>query len=110
MPRPPKIRRVEHIPEITYFKPQGVPLRNLEKIVISFEEMEAVRLKDKEGLDQQEGAERMGVSRPTFQRILISARAKIAEALTQGKAIRIEGGTFQVTRKGRRGGGPPWKT
>jgi len=108
MPRPPKVRRVEHIPEVTYFKPQGVPLRNLEKIIITFEEMEAVRLKDREGLDQQDSADRMGISRPTFQRILTAARSKIAEALSTGKAIRIEGGVYRVTKKGR-GDGPPWK-
>ncbi len=107
MPRPPKVRRVEHVPEITYFKPQGVPLRDLEIIIISFEEMEAVRLKDQEGLDQQQAAERMGISRPTFQRILTTARARIAEALTGGKAIRIEGGSFRVCRKRHRHGGPP---
>lgn len=108
MPRPPKIRRVEHIPDVTYFKPQGVPLRNLEKVVISFEEMEAIRLKDREGLDQQASADRMGVSRPTFQRILTAARAKVAEALTAGKAIRIEGGIYRVSKKGRRHRGPLW--
>ena len=90
MPRPPKVRRVERIPKITYFKPPGVPLRELEEVIITIGEMEAIRLKDHEGLDQKEGAEKMEISRPTFQRILTSARKKVAEALTCGKAIRSE--------------------
>jgi len=109
MPRPPKVRRVESIPEVTYFKPPRVPLRDLEEVVVTVEEIEAIRLKDREGLDQRQGAERMRVSRPTFQRILTSAREKVAEALCCGKALRIEGGTYRVEGGGRGHGhgGPP---
>ncbi|QSQ09431.1 hypothetical protein H0A61_01794 [Koleobacter methoxysyntrophicus] len=96
MPRPTKFRFVEHIPRLTYFKPKGVPLRDLEEVNLNIEELESIRLKDLEGLDQESCAERMKVSRATFQRVLTSAREKIAEALIYGKAIRIEGGDFKV--------------
>ena len=96
MPRPIKCRRVSFFPGVTYFKPAGIPLRDLEEVQLSVEEVEAIRLKDLEGLDQQEGAERMHISRPTFQRILSSAREKIADALLRGKAMKIEGGNFEL--------------
>ena len=96
MPRPIKWRRVAFIPETTYFKPAGIPMRVLEEVRLSVEEAEAVRLKDLEGLEQEQGAEKMNISRPTFQRVLVSARQKIAEALLKGKAIRIEGGNFEM--------------
>lgn len=94
MPRPPINRLVEHLPEVTYFKPAGVPLRVLEEVQLTVDELEALRLKDLEGLEQEEASARMGVARTTFRRILVGARAKIAEALVQGKAIRIGGGAF----------------
>jgi len=96
MPRPPKWRRVEYEPQVTYFKPAGVPKWQLEELVLGVEEIEAIRLKDLEGLEQEEGAERMNVSRPTFQRILTAARAKLADAVINGKAIRIEGGNYRL--------------
>jgi predicted DNA-binding protein (UPF0251 family) len=97
MPRPPKCRRVAYLPEITYFKPAGIPLRVLEEVRMSIEEAESLRLKDLEGLEQEQGAGKMNVSRPTFQRVLASARQKIADALINGKAIRIDGGNFEMT-------------
>jgi predicted DNA-binding protein (UPF0251 family) len=96
MPRPPKCRRVAFLPGATYFKPAGVPLRMLDEVILSLEEAEAVRLKDLEGLEQKPGAEKMNISRSTFQRVLASARRKIADALLNGKAVRIEGGNFEV--------------
>lgn len=96
MPRPPKYRRVGFMPGVTYFKPAGVPLRVLEEARLSVEEIEAIRLKDLEGLEQEEGARKMNISRPTFQRVLTSARRKIADALLNGKSIRIEGGNFEM--------------
>ncbi|MEW6275831.1 MAG: DUF134 domain-containing protein [Bacillota bacterium] len=96
MSRPPKSRLVEFLPRLTYFKPAGVPLRELEEVGLTVEELEAIRLKDLEGLEQEACAEKMGVSRPTYHRILASARSKIAQALVNGKAIRVEGGNFQV--------------
>jgi predicted DNA-binding protein (UPF0251 family) len=75
-----------------YFKPAGTPLHALEEVVLAADELEAVRLADCEGLYRVEAAARMKVSRPTFDRILRSAREKIACALTKGRALRIEGG------------------
>ena len=96
MPRPSKCRRVEFLPDVIYFKPAGIPLRTLEEVQLSVEEAEAIRLKDLEGLEQEQGAERMNISRPTFQRVLTLARQKMADALLNGKAIRIEGGNFEI--------------
>ncbi len=96
MPRPPKSRRVAFVPHLTYFKPAGVPLKQLKEECLGIEELEAIRLKDLEGLEQEACAKRMGISRPTFHRIISSARAKVARSLVEGKAIRIEGGNFQL--------------
>jgi predicted DNA-binding protein (UPF0251 family) len=71
-------------------------MRELEEVNISIEEAEALRLKDLEGLEQEQGAQRMSISRPTFQRVLASARKKLADALLHGKAIRIDGGNFAM--------------
>ena len=89
MVRPRLRRRVRFRARSTYFKPAGVPLRSLEEIGVTRDELEALRLKDVEKLDQRDAAERMEVSQPTFHRILQSARNKTAEALIKGKAIRI---------------------
>ena len=99
MPRPPKCRRVAFLPNVTYFKPAGIPLRTLSEVQLSVEEAEALRLKDVEGLEQEESAQRMNISRPTFQRVLGSARSKVADALLNGKAIRIEGGNFEMAMR-----------
>lgn len=96
MVRPTKCRVVSSLPDVTYFKPAGIPCGFLSSVCLSVEEVEALRLKDLEGLDQVEGAVNMGVSRPTFQRILSSARKKVSDALLNGKAIKIEGGNFQI--------------
>jgi len=81
---------------VTYFKPAGIPLRALEEVCLSVEEAEAIRLKELEGLEQEQGAEKMNISRSTFQRVLASGRQKMADALLNGKAIRIEGGNFEM--------------
>lgn len=96
MPRPRKWRRVAFAPEVTYFKPAGIPLRVLQEVCLSVEEAEAIRLKDLEGLEQEDCARKMNVSRPTFQRVIGAARQKMADALLNGKAIRIEGGNFEL--------------
>lgn len=109
MPRPMKWRRVAVIPEVTHFKPAGIPMRILEEVNLSVDEAEAIRLKDLEGLEQEKCAENMSVSRQTFQRVLGSARQKIADALLNGKAIRIEGGNFEMaTRRFRCHDGHEW--
>ncbi|MDD4635191.1 MAG: DUF134 domain-containing protein [Dehalococcoidales bacterium] len=97
MARPRKCRHISFLPNVRYFKPRGVPMRFLEEISLSFEEIEAIRLKDLEGLEQKEAASQMKISRPTFQRILASARNKIATAILSAKAIKIEGGSYKIT-------------
>jgi predicted DNA-binding protein (UPF0251 family) len=92
MPRPQKERRIGHCAPVTYFKPQGIPLRLLEAVELAPDELEALRLADYEGLYQEQAAEQMGVSRQTFGLIIARAHKKVAEALTKGKAIRMEGG------------------
>jgi predicted DNA-binding protein (UPF0251 family) len=114
MPRPPKCRRVAFLPEASFFKPAGIPLRALSEVRLSVEEAEAIRLKDLEGLAQEPSSQKMNISRPTFQRVLASARQKIADALLKGKAIRIEGGNFEIEPGltpglGRRRGGRGWR-
>jgi predicted DNA-binding protein (UPF0251 family) len=94
MPRPVKWRKVAFVPGVRYFIPIGVPKCELEENILKIEELEALRLKDSEGLEQEECAVNMEVSRQTFQRILITARQKVSDALISGKAIRIEGGNF----------------
>lgn len=84
------------MPACRFFKPQGIPLSLLEKVILTEDELEAVRLADFEGLYQQDAADRMHVSRQTFGRIIESAHKKIADALVTGKALCIEGGN--VTR------------
>jgi predicted DNA-binding protein (UPF0251 family) len=94
MPRPRRFRWVRAQPSSTYFKPRGIPLVALEETVLTVDEHEALRLADLEGLQQEEAAHRMKVSRATFGRIVASARRKTADALVNAKAIRIEGGDF----------------
>ncbi len=94
MARPTKWRKVEFIPVVQYFAPCDVAENDLNENVIRIEEIESIRLKDLEGMEQEECAEKMEVSRQTFQRILNVARAKLADSLINGKAIRIEGGNF----------------
>lgn len=96
IPRRRRRRWVRFLPSETYYKPAGIPLRELEEVNLTIEELEAIRLKDLEGLDQEKCATQMGISRTTFQRVLYVARSKIAEALVKGKAIRIEGGDFEM--------------
>jgi len=89
MPRPRLCRRIEFNPNITYFKPQGVPMRDLEMIELTAEEVEALRLRNTEDLEQEEAAKKMNTTQSTFQRILSSAYKKITEAIIDGKAIKI---------------------
>jgi len=99
MPRPRKIRSIWYKPQATYYKPQGVPLRYLEESVLTLDEVEAIRLKDAEGLGQTQAAKKMGVSQSTFQRILAQAHKKIAQAFLEGKAIRFEGGNIKMKKE-----------
>jgi predicted DNA-binding protein (UPF0251 family) len=90
-------RRVSCFPKATYYKPREIPLCCLEIINLSIEEIEAVRLCDLLKIEQNEAADRMGVSRKTFWSDLQRAREKIADALVNGKAIEISGGEYVNT-------------
>jgi len=94
MARPTKWRKIDNIPTVQYFVPSENRIEELPENILKLEELEAIRLKDLEGLEQDECADRMEVSRPTFQRILFLARGKVADSLINGKCICIEGGNF----------------
>jgi uncharacterized protein len=96
MARPKCARLVESSPGTTYFKPRGIPLMDLEEVVLGFDEYEALRLADLDGLYHEAAAEKMGISRATFGRILASAHRTVADALINGRAIKIEGGVVAV--------------
>lgn len=96
MPRPKLRRRVRCRPNAFYFKPAGIPLRDLEEVVLSIEELEAMRLNYLNEIDQTKAAKSMNVSQPTFHRIIDAAQKKIADALVNGKAIKIEGGDYEI--------------
>jgi predicted DNA-binding protein (UPF0251 family) len=92
MPRPHKCRLIAAQPLVGAFKPAGVPGRNLETIELGLDELEALRLADLEGLYHDAAAERMGISRPTFGRLLECARHKVACALFQSMMLLFKGG------------------
>lgn len=83
------------MPHAVYFKPAGIKMRQLNEVVLSIEEFEAIRLKDFENLSQEESAKKMGISQPTFHRLILTARKKAADAIINGKALKIEGGNYK---------------
>ncbi|MEN6443776.1 MAG: DUF134 domain-containing protein [Methanoregula sp.] len=95
MPGRRRCRRVGQQPAFTSFGPANAGNNKPEEAILSVDEFEAVRLKDLEGLDQSACAAMMEISQPTFHRLVISARRKIADALTNGKTIKIEGGNYR---------------
>ena len=95
MARPKNCRRVQGKPNCTVFKPAGIPASALETVTLTLDEFEAVRLADLEGTYHEQAANRMNVSRQTFGRIIETARGKIARALVEGLALRIEGGVIE---------------
>jgi len=99
VPRPRLRRRVCFQPDVTYFKPAGIRMVDLLETIISVDEFEAVRLKDLEGFSQDDCAEKMGISQPTFHRLVASARKKITTALVKGQAIKIEGGLYKLSKE-----------
>ena len=103
MPRPRKRRTLTRPPRPAVYKPAGMPLDRLRRIMLLHEELEALRLADLEGQTQSEAARRMGVSRSTFQRIVTRARHQVALALIEGHALQIEGGSFDVSPPRPRG-------
>lgn len=101
MARPAKPRFVTGEPCVDFFKPRGIPMSELEEECLTVEELEAIKLTDIDGLYQEDSAERMEVSRPTFQRVLKSARGKVARCLVEGKALGIEGGNYLLSGEKR---------
>jgi uncharacterized protein len=110
MPRPFCPRRIRFEPGVTYFKPAGIPMVVLHEVIVTLDELEALRLADLNGLYQEQAAEQMKISRPTFARIVEAARKKTADALIHGKALRLEGGTVIIkgnkNMPGKNGKGP----
>jgi len=92
VPRPTCPRKVGFFSNVNYFKPAWTPIGILEEVVIGHDEVEAIRLKNLVGLSQEKAASQMGVSQPTFHRLLLSAHQKMTEAIVSGAALRIEGG------------------
>ena len=90
MARPTCPRRITHSPRATYYKPAGIPLCELREVELGADELEAIRLADVEDLYHTEAAERMGISRQTFDRIVLRAHKKIGAALVNGQALRIQ--------------------
>ncbi|MDD3045189.1 MAG: DUF134 domain-containing protein [Candidatus Delongbacteria bacterium] len=94
MPRPQKNRLIKEPPVFTEFKAVGVPGRVMDKVVLSLDEYEALRLSDFEGMSQEEAADEMEISRPTFTRLIETSRKKICEMLVNGKMLVIDGGNI----------------
>lgn len=95
MPRRRRRRRVRSKPDTQFFGPgKG---NSKQEVLLKVEEFEAIRLKDFEGLDQNEAADKMDISQPTFYRTLVSAREKVADALVNGKSLKIKGGDYEMT-------------
>ncbi len=101
MGRRRKPRWIDFQPGVTYFKPRGVTLASLKEVGLTFDEVEAIRLADLDGIEQIKAAKKMKISQSTFQRILEAAHKKIAEALVLGRAIKMEGGEIIMPRAGR---------
>lgn len=98
MPKPKKERFVRVPPPVVLFRPIGIPSSQLCQVVLLLDEYEALRLVDHEGMDHSQAAGELGISRATCARILESAHRKIADAVVNGCAIKIEGGSYRFSR------------
>lgn len=96
MPRPPLPRTICGRPCASRYKPSGIPARFLREVVLGYDELEALRLADLEGMYHEKAAEGMGISRPTFGRLVSQARRKVADALFHGHSLVFEGGPFAL--------------
>ena len=94
--RPRKCRHIRVNPAVRFYKPQGIPVRQLQIVSLKDEELEALSLADCQGLDHEAAAALMNISRSTFSRILAQARTSVATALVEGAALKIGGGDFQL--------------
>lgn len=101
MVRPKKNRVVAFNPNISYFKPRGIPMLDLEEVRLTVDEREAIRLADLVGMSYEDAGAKMDVSRATFGRIIQHARKVIADALINGKAINVEGGNYTISAEAR---------
>jgi len=101
MVRPQKDRMVAFNPEISYFKPRGIPMIDLAEVCLTVDQREAIRLSDLLGMSHEEAGRLMGVSRATFGRIIQRARKAVADALINGKAINVEGGNYKIVNHTR---------
>jgi uncharacterized protein len=99
MSRPCRCRNIRCSPDTNYFKPRGIPVDKLQEVNLTLDELEAIRLADFDGRYQEQAAQKMNVSRQTFGNIIKSAHKKIADALLQGKALKIEGGFIKRIEK-----------
>lgn len=95
MPRPRRCRKIRCNPDTNYFKPRGIPVDMLEEINLTLDELEAIRLADFDNLYQEDAAKKMNISRQTFGNIIERAHKKIADALLNAKALKIEGGIVE---------------
>lgn len=102
MPRPRKRRKLGRAPRAAIYKPSGIPLNDLRQIPLEPDELETLRLADLEGLTQEQGAQKMGISRSTFQRTLACARRQVAMALVEGAALHLVGSTLDHERRATR--------
>ncbi|MCK5321255.1 DUF134 domain-containing protein [Candidatus Pacearchaeota archaeon] len=103
--RPKRIKRIFFQPDVTYFKPVGIPMRHLKEKVLSFDEIEAIRLIDSEGMGQTKASKKMKISQSTLSRLLKDGRGKIADAIAKGYSIKIQGGNFKMVQPTGRGRG-----
>lgn len=97
MPRPRMKRCIANKPIARFYKPQAIKMRDLKQITLTHDQLEALRLADVENLSQENAAKLMNISRPTFSRLVAEARNTVAKALTNGWALKIEGGDFKVS-------------
>ncbi len=101
MVRPQKNRFVAFNPGVSYFKPRGIPMFDLEEVILTVDEREALRLADYQDLSHEDAGKKMGVSRATFGRIVQRARKIVADALINGKAINVDGGNYTLSDETR---------
>jgi len=99
MPRPCKCRHIYGNPQVNVFKPCGVPITELQEVILTVDEFEAVRLADLQGLYQEDAAKKMNISRQTFGNIIQSAHNKIADVIVNAKALKIDGGNIKMMNK-----------
>jgi len=103
MVRPRRTRRIFFQPDVTYFKPAGIPMLHLKETVLSFDELESIRLVDSEGMEQSKAGKKMKISQSTLSRLLKEGRKKLADSVTKGYAIKIQGGNYKMVQPTGRG-------